>query len=45
MGTSAAEIGGSRIGAANMVPFFTRSDFAERFGIDQISMSKCDIAR
>jgi hypothetical protein len=28
-----------------MVPFFKRSDFAERFGLDRIGRSKCAIAR
>lgn len=43
MGSSATEIVGNRIGAAGLVPSFTLSDIADRFGLDRIDFIKCDI--
>lgn len=43
MGSSAVEIVGDRVGAANLVPSFTLSDIADRFGLDRIDFIKCDI--
>lgn len=43
MGSSAVEIVGNRVGAANLVPSFTLSDIADRFGLDRIDFIKCDI--
>ncbi len=43
MGSSAVEIVGNRVGAANLVPSFTLSDIADRFSLDRIDFIKCDI--
>lgn len=43
MGSSAAEIVGNRVGAADLVPSFTLSDIADRYGLERIDFIKCDI--
>ena len=43
MGSSTAEIVGNRVGAASLVPSFTLSDIADRFGLGRIDFIKCDI--
>lgn len=43
MGSSAVEIVGNRVGAANLVPSFTLADIADRNGLERIDFIKCDI--
>jgi FkbM family methyltransferase len=43
MGSSAVDIVGNRIGATSLVPSFTLSNIADRFGLKRIDFIKCDI--